>query len=505
MLCCCQPDNNEPARCKQAMNLSSRLLNLLLLTLAVLLATSVGLSTYFFLQFRGIEKLKVSLLSRAQLQSEILGAQPEYYSAFPHMVKDIGFVLNPSMLRTSLWAAEGDSYPINSLGLRGEEIGPKRAGASRILIVGDSIVFGWKLKEKDRLSSILNQRIAERTGGEANAEFITVALPGWNVKSARAFLDSHIRLLDPDLILWWSIPNDIEDVGGAIPPGVIAHWASPHDKDQSSFASLSALHKRSGPFMPIIAAKMNENLSLITSFQSSYKIPVILLGLPPIKERSTTALSKIQQIYLPPKYPKDKRWRLSLVDGHPTPWANQIIATGILNKLSRSGLDLPFKFTPEEKVIARDFEVEESIEISKSDNPKDFTRALVKIPSNYIMGNPDTAEAVLTGISPSGEMSRVGTLFLRDPGNSSFIKLSVATIANIDEFPSKAIFKVRSRHFLETQTSIELRDKQIELKLPLPKSPAGERVFEVSWKYDFTHCSAPNHCIVGNLLYAGFE
>ena len=242
----------------------TRVLNLLLVLCSISLPTAMVLLGYFFFQYQEIENLKASLQSENELQSQLMSAQPLENSVEPHLVDEIGIVLNTGMGQSAFKAHQDDVYKVNSLGLRGEEIKRKKQDVTRILLVGDSMVFGWKLKDEDRLSSILNRYVSERVTNGNRVEFHTVAMPGWNVRSARAFLESHVRLLDPDLIVWWTIENDIEDVAGVIPPGQLAQWASPQDRDQSPFAGLSRLHLKSGSFMPAIAERRRENIELIS-------------------------------------------------------------------------------------------------------------------------------------------------------------------------------------------------------------------------------------------------
>ena len=50
----------------------------------------------------------------------------------------------------------------------------------RIVIVGDSRVFGWKLSDAERLQVALQDTL-ERIAPNQRFEVVTVALPGWNV------------------------------------------------------------------------------------------------------------------------------------------------------------------------------------------------------------------------------------------------------------------------------------------------------------------------------------
>jgi len=483
-----------------------RILNVLLLICSVSLPVSIFLTAYFLLQRQEIANLKASLLSRSELQAEVLSAQPLKQTLMPHLVDDISFVLNPYAKRSAIAAPEGETYPINSLGLRGEEIERKQAGVTRILLVGDSVVFGWKLKEEDKLSSILNQYTAERIHGEKRVEFLTVALLGWNVRSERAFLESHLFLLEPDLVVWWSIGNDIADTPGVIPPGTLANWASPQAKDQSSFAPLSALNRRGGSFMPAIAERREENIDLIASFQSKYDVPIVLLGLPAIDEYQRTHPFHPPQIFIPPEYSDDERWALSATDGHPSAWANHVLAVGVLRKLIQLGTIPELEFAVADTAVALAFEETEARRLEAPEpQPEDFSSQLAQIPTEYGSEDGRDSKSVLYGVGPGAEMAKAGTLFLRDPKGSAYVTLSIAPPPNIGKYPGTARFTVRNRNREETHTTVRIDSVRTEVRLPVPETQEGLPVYEISWTFDYLFCEGPGDCSVGKLLQARFE
>ncbi len=495
------------------MTSSSRVLNVLLFVGSASFSLAVVFGGYILVQWTDIANLKAKLLAQNELQAELLNAQPLDFSVTPHLVDEIGFVLNPSMRHSTWKAHDGEPYPINSLGLRGPEIKEKEVGVTRILLVGDSMVFGWKLKEEDRLSSMLNRYVSDRLDTRTRVEFFAIALPGWNVRSETAFLESHLRLLDPDLIIWWSIPNDIEDVAGVVPPGRLASWASPHDKDRSPFAGLSSLNKRSGPVMPSIAKRMAENVALIASFQSKYAVPVVLLGLPGFFEYRADYAFNPPWIFIPREYRRDRRWRLSDADRHPSPWANHVIAMGVLSKLVRLGVIPEVEFAPVDKAIVQRFaeEYAEPLHLSQSErfNPfnrsqaERFTSWLKSIPEVYEIGDGGESNGVLYGIDRKGYLAKSGTLFWRDPGRSSELVLDLALTPNMARYPGAAQFWVRNRSNGKTHATVSLDTERIEIRLALPKAQGEVPVYEISWLFDYTYCTSPSNCSVAKLLGLG--
>lgn len=489
------------------MESQQRLLTFMLVVIAFSVPTAVILAVNFALQYGTIQTLKTKLLTESELQAELLAGNASDHSLMPHQVSDIGFVLNPHAKSSTFKSNDGVPYPINSLGLRGPEVAPKRRGEKRIVIAGDSVVFGWKLQDADRLSSILHQLYTTRSSGENSTEFVTVALPGWNVKSASAFVRSHLRLLEPDAIVWWTIANDIEDVPGVVPPGQLASWASPHAANATPFVNLSRLQKRSGSFMPLISEKRAHNLATISAIQRRYKIPVFLIIADNLLDREARQLFQGQRITIPNEFLNDRRWPLSATDRHPTRWANEIMAVGILAKLARTGILGDIALTDEEQQIADRFVALEQRFQSQPTSPQDFSDVISKLPIRYRPDDPASQEGALYGITAEGKMSKVGTILLRDPAGSTQAVLTLAPAGNMHLFPGSVVLTVRDRALQEARSVHRVDKELIEVAVPLPPAAAenGVRAYEVSWEFDFLTCTGPSTCSSARLLSAEFR
>lgn len=88
---------------------------------------------------------------------------------------------------------------VNSQGRRGEEVAPDKAGAFRILVLGDSFTFGTDVREEEAfprvLESLLNQR------GGPRAQVINAGVPGWSPFQYAQYYEHYGRQLDPDLVI----------------------------------------------------------------------------------------------------------------------------------------------------------------------------------------------------------------------------------------------------------------------------------------------------------------
>jgi hypothetical protein len=114
-----------------------------------------------------------------------------------------------------LW--RGIPVHINSHGFRTEEFGlPKSAQTYRILNIGDSIVFGWEVNQKDTYGKQLEQRL-NTASKLLRYEVINAGIPGWNLESEYNFLVQEGLGYQPDaVVLDITIVNDIYGGGPVV-------------------------------------------------------------------------------------------------------------------------------------------------------------------------------------------------------------------------------------------------------------------------------------------------
>ncbi len=98
----------------------------------------------------------------------------------------------------------------NALGLRSPEIElPKPDGVYRILVLGDSVAFGWGVDDEvtflRRWEAELNQRDDPRRFEVVNAGHLM-----YDSVQERAILDELLPVVDPDAVLLVYVVNDIE-------------------------------------------------------------------------------------------------------------------------------------------------------------------------------------------------------------------------------------------------------------------------------------------------------
>jgi hypothetical protein len=111
--------------------------------------------------------------------------------------------------RSDLGGPDSGSFRINSLGLRGPEVtSPKPPGCRRVLVCGDSFVFGVGVDEGHLLSSWIARLLAERTGGCVDA--VNMGVSGYATDQEYLLLQRLGAHLQPDLVVLVVCDNDFE-------------------------------------------------------------------------------------------------------------------------------------------------------------------------------------------------------------------------------------------------------------------------------------------------------
>jgi len=98
----------------------------------------------------------------------------------------------------------------NSLGLRGPEVPAKQESEFRILSLGESSTYGWKIPYEDCYSALLEQRLGSVEGKQVRV--INAGVPGYTVVQGCVYLEYHGVALDPDAVLLYFGYNDFLNV-----------------------------------------------------------------------------------------------------------------------------------------------------------------------------------------------------------------------------------------------------------------------------------------------------
>jgi hypothetical protein len=103
---------------------------------------------------------------------------------------------------------QGVEVSTNALGLRERPIAPKSPHQVRVLVLGDSVAFGWGVQVEDVSSRQLERELRSRSGVEV--ETINSGVPGYNTLQEALFLQTYGDMVQPDLVLLLYVDNDTD-------------------------------------------------------------------------------------------------------------------------------------------------------------------------------------------------------------------------------------------------------------------------------------------------------
>ena len=106
-------------------------------------------------------------------------------------------------------AAVGNQIVINSLGFRDREFAvDKPAGVYRILVIGDSVTFGWDQAVEDTYPKVLERLLNSAEGPTQRYEVLNLGVVGYNAEQEMELIKTRALTFQPDLILVGYCVND---------------------------------------------------------------------------------------------------------------------------------------------------------------------------------------------------------------------------------------------------------------------------------------------------------
>ena len=149
---------------------------------------------------------------------------------------DLGYRLRPGVDTR----ARGVHVATNALGLRGPEVGTKPApGAHRVLVLGDSVAFGFRLEHADTFPVRLEHELEARDEGWW--EVLNAGVEGYNTANQLAYLRSSLLDLAPQAIVVVFNLNDYDHGPVMGPLGVLTLDQSQRVKS-TSIANVSEFY-----------------------------------------------------------------------------------------------------------------------------------------------------------------------------------------------------------------------------------------------------------------------
>jgi hypothetical protein len=259
---------------------------------------------------------------------------------------------------------QGVSVSINELGLRDRNLENKKNGELRILLLGDSVTFGWGVPLETTFGRKLEILLTAKLGHPVRT--VNSGVGGYNTVQEHAFIRTSINFIEPDIVILLYVRNDIDSnnqpfdpwsqlaLQGKTPPEIIRillgeswlyrlgvfalKYSRPRgltslDKNTRGFReSMNALSsmatfclERNARFVVFFYRSKRESLSSIvllseiSSIGNRYGFPVVDIG----KWWGRVDMRSVTN---------------SVVDSHPNERGHEILAVGMADFLLAHGL-----------------------------------------------------------------------------------------------------------------------------------------------------------------------
>jgi hypothetical protein len=134
-------------------------------------------------------------------------APPDMFVADPL----VGFRLAPNYRGAQVTKTASIPLEFNSWGLRDREYGRRPDGGSRIYVVGDSFVFGDRVRIEETFTKVLERSLRRRLPGR-DVEVVNGGVPRYGTLQQVEFFEQTVEMVNPDIVLLGMfVANDVLD------------------------------------------------------------------------------------------------------------------------------------------------------------------------------------------------------------------------------------------------------------------------------------------------------
>jgi lysophospholipase L1-like esterase len=159
---------------------------------------------------------------------------------------------NPVLYRASY---KNVKIVTNELGLRERPLRTHAAGETRILVLGDSVAFGWGVNVEDAFPRQLERGLQSSQKGAV--ETINSGVPGYNTNQELTFLEMYGPRLQPDVALLLYVDNDIDAIDPArVHLGVLPNPRKDPRGAADYFLSRSRFYFLLSHILPVVAGSI---------------------------------------------------------------------------------------------------------------------------------------------------------------------------------------------------------------------------------------------------------
>ncbi len=434
---------------------------------------------------------------------------------------------DPEVGRVLIAERELHGTSTNALGLRERPFElDKPAGVVRIVLLGDSFVFGLNIADADRLGAVLERHLDARAGQpKPRFECLHFALNSWNIRAECTFLRRQLDRLRPDLVLQVSVANDLDDVTGVRGFGAEASFAPA----QRMRADSLLLDRYPGSFLNQNTRNFlarGEDWESRTRFADArtaleeLRAAAARLAKPPrhlfvahwgplapaLHAQLGARLAPDSIAYLPATFAVDKRYWLTPGDAHWNVAGHARVAEFLYGAIRTLGLlpEVELAPWPEAEQLAADW-MREGLSFARGESGRalELVRdpvAVIDLPEITLQ----EARQVHGGLDLDGLVSPYASLVLQRAPGPRVLHVSGRAL------PDRALAGARTRVFLEELEVgvLELApDAALELRLPVPAALDGREFLNLRFESsDFVYRGDDQrHCVVFRLERAALE
>lgn len=173
--------------------------------------------------------------ARRQAVADLVSGGGGVYDSHPDAA--IGHLLQPGLVDRQDYGQRVDS---NSRGMREREwADPKPAGLLRVVLLGDSFIYGMGVAAEQRCGVLLERELQARAALRLPVEVLHLGIVSWDVTAQAAYLRRQLSRLQPDLVLHHVVPNDLDDTAGVRGFGAPGRFAPRHPERGDTLVSLA--------------------------------------------------------------------------------------------------------------------------------------------------------------------------------------------------------------------------------------------------------------------------
>lgn len=314
----------------------------------LLAALAAGLAVAIVLLAREVRRLRAEReTAENAVIPQLVRAEQGGWDSHPD--PDVARVLQPN-----LDGALG--VKSNRFGLREREFEvPKPEGVVRVVLLGDSFVYGYSVEAEQRLGAHLEQWLeqnARRTG--VRLQVLHIGVGSWNLRSECAWMLRALSLVQPDLVVHFAMSNDLDDTVGARGFGAMANFSPQHPDrvhgivdgelpirlggKESGWLRHGFDHESRTRFSEA-RAQIDELERAVLASGAQYVLVLNWIGAPHAAyEHFATGRDPARTLALPASFASDARYRISDTDAHWSVEGHRTVASLLYGAITARGL-----------------------------------------------------------------------------------------------------------------------------------------------------------------------